>query len=362
MDTIAADGISLAFDPVGGIINELVIAADGAGELRPMHRAPWLSSGEPLPPDVAPVERRLAGDFFCAPFAESRAGVPIHGWAANGTWENAGTTLDTYGRVTATYCLRQTIEGARLTKHITLCPGHPVVYQSHVFEGGAGHIPIAHHAMLHVPGGARLSFSTKSRGRTPATPLETDPLRGRSILVYPQEFEALTAVRRADGGLSDASFYPFDEKHEDLVVLSEMPGVSLGWSAALAKQDGFLFFAVKDAQRLPQTVLWMSNGGRSYAPWNSRHEAVIGIEEAAVGFHLPANRSGEDGDGGLATGLSLGKDKTTTVRYAFGAIPAPRHWTQVSDIQMTADSITLTDSGGDTRTVPFLGNHFGETA
>jgi hypothetical protein len=361
VDRIAADGISLIFDPACGVIDRLVITAE-AGELQPLHRAPWLDSGETLPEHIAPVERRLAGDFFCAPFAQATQDVPIHGWAANGSWESAGIVGSADRSLSATYHLRQSVSGARLTKHLTLCAGHPVVYQSHVFQGGEGHIPVAHHAMLHVPGGAQLSFSPKGAGRTPPAAPETDPARGRSILAYPQLFDALAAVRCADESVTDASFYPFARRHEDVIVLSEMPGGVLGWSAALATRDGFLFFAIKDARLLPHTVLWMSNGGRDYPPWNGRHLAVIGIEEGAVGLHLPAGHCGGDdvSAAGLPTGLSLDESRTTTIRYAFGAVPAPQDWTRVSDIRVTADSLTLTDTGGDTRTVPFLGEHFSE--
>ena len=352
MDSITADGISVNFNPHCGIINDLVIDAGGGDQLRPLHRAPWVRSGETLPAGVAPVEQRLAGDFFCAPFGRSSPDLPIHGWSANGDWESAGEERTEDGGVTATYRLRQAIEWALLTKRITLRPGHPIVYQSHVFEGGEGHIPIAHHAMVHVPGGARLSFSPKAAGGTLAAPLETDPARGRSILAYPQKFEALSSVRRADGGFVDASLYPFDRNHEDLVILPELPGARIGWSAALAPADGFLFFAIKDARLLPQTILWMSNGGRDYPPWNSRHHAVLGIEEAATGL-LP-------GDGGDAapTGLALAPGKATDIRYAFGAIPAPAGWARVNDIRLTRDSITLVDTGGDSRTMPFHGAHF----
>jgi hypothetical protein len=353
MDTIKAEGITLSFRPEGGVIDGLVIATE-TGDLRPLHRAPWLDGGEVLPDHVAPVERRLAGDFFCAPFGDAGPDVPIHGWPANGTWESAGTAARTGGTMTARYRLRETVEGARLTKEIALRDGHPVVYQTHVFEGGAGKIPVAHHAMLHVPGGARLSFSPKSAGRTPSGAPEPDPARGRSILAYPQRFASLAAVRRADGGVADARLYPFDDGHEDLVALSEMPGTAIGWTAALAASDGFLFFAVKDARALPHTVLWMSNGGRSYSPWNSRHRPVIGMEEAVVGFHLAG---GGDTDG-LPTGLTLGDGKTTAIRYAFGAIAAPQGWTEVGDIQIAADTITLTDVGGDARVLPFDGGHF----
>ena len=61
-------------------------------------------------------------------------------------------------------------------------------------------------------------------------------------------------------------------------------GRRIGWSAAVAAADGFVFFAVKDAQMLCQTSLWMSNGGRFFAPWSSRHRAVLGIEEGTTFF------------------------------------------------------------------------------
>ncbi len=347
MDTMSTEGISLAFRPESGIIDDLVINCEGAKDLRPLHRAPWVRSGEALPDGVAPVESRLAGDFFCAPFGRTKADIPIHGWAANGTWEKAGSDRAGDGAVTTTYALREAVEGARLVKHLTLCPHHPIVYQSHVFEGGAGAIPVAHHAMIHVPGGARLSFSRKASGFTLGKALETDPKRGRSVLLYPQRFASLAKVKRADGGISDASLYPFDQGHEDFIIMSERPGTKLGWSAALAKADGFLFFALKDATVLPHTALWMSNGGRNYAPWNGRHRAVIGIEEASLDHHLI-----EDPEDGLA-GVALGKGKVT-VRYALGAIPVPANWTAVSDIALGNGEITLTDASGDTRKVPFL--------
>lgn len=352
MDTIDTDGISLTFRRESGVIDDLVIDCEGAKALRPLHRAPWLSSGESLPDTVAPVESRLAGDFFCAPFGKTSSDIPIHGWAANGTWDNVGTERNPTGTVTTTYKLRESVDGSKLTKQLTLCPHHPIVYQRHVFAGGEGTIPIAHHAMIRVPGGARLSFSSKASRFTLSKALETDPKRGRSVLLYPQHFSSLTEVKRADGGFSDASLYPFDRDHEDLIIMTETPGTKLGWSAALAHDEGFLFFAIKDAAVLPHTVLWMSNGGRSYTPWNSRHRAVIGIEEASLDHRLiedPQDRR---------AGLALGNDQTTTVRYALGAIPAPKNWTAVKDIQLAGDKLTLIDAAGDKRVVPFLAGFF----
>jgi hypothetical protein len=162
----------------------------------------------------------------------------------------------------------------------------------------------------------------------------------------------LAKVERADGALSDASLYPFDTGHEDLIIMTETTGTRLGWSAALAPAEGFLFFAVKDAVLLPHTVLWMSNGGRSYTPWNGRHRAVIGIEEASLDHRLIADPKDKP------TGLALGKGKITAVRYALGAIPAPRNWTAVKDIQLGKGQLTLIDASGDRRHLPFLAGFF----
>ena len=356
MDHISAKGISVRFDPQGGVIDDVAIEFDSI-TLHPMHRAPWLAAGEALPDHVAPVERKLAGDFFCAPFGRSAPDVPIHGPSANGLWRGSNQIRSADGSVSARYELSGSIHGARLVKEITLRPGQPIVYQRHVFEGGSGHIPVAHHAMIRVPDGAALSFSPKAYGRTTNTALETDPARGRSLLKYPQRIETLAQVALADGGSVDASAYPFAERHEDFIALVEQEGARIGWSAALAAKDGFLFFALKDAAALPETLLWMSNGGRDYAPWSGRHTCVLGIEEAATSFHVNGERAGGH-DERHATGVSLGAGAKTVIRYAFGAIPAPAGWMRIADIQLGDSQIVLKDVSGAVKEVGFDSGFF----
>ncbi len=356
---LSVRGLTVRFDPDGGRIDDLIIETpDSEKPLRPLHRAPWVDDAENLPDTIAPVERRLAGDFFCAPFG-NQPGQPIHGWTANGQWTPDGVSTDEDGAVTARYVLEKAVNGARVEKQLALQPGHPFLYQCHRFTGGSGHLPIAHHAMIRVPGGARLSFSDKRFGITPADPLENDPARGQSLLAYPQRFTTLSKVATADGGAADATRYPFRDTHEDIVVLTEAtPGI--GWSAALAAEDGFLFFAIKDARRLPETLLWMSNGGRHYAPWLSRHTHVLGIEEAATSCHIDGHFTStpDPDENGLATGLTLGTGEAMDIRYGFGAIAVPPGWTQVVDIQLARKTLTLIDVGGGKRTLPFDDTHF----
>ncbi|WP_136660497.1 hypothetical protein [Nitratireductor sp. XY-223] len=360
LERIAVSGMAIQFDPQGGRIDEMVIEpSPGAAALRPLHKAPWAATDEGLPDIVDLVERRLAGDFFCAPFGK-QPGTPIHGWTANGRWLATGKEIRTDGCLTASYRLQEEVQGAEVIKELSLRPGHPFLYQRHRFRGGQGHLPVGHHAMIRVPGGARLSFSEKRFCVTPNDAPEPDPQRGRSLLAYPQRSGSLAQIKMADGTIRDAATYPFESGHEDTVVLAEADA-AIGWSAALAKKDGFLFFALKDARRLPETVLWMSNGGRSYAPWLGRHTCVLGIEETATGCHASGRfeSTGALSPQGLATGLVLDEARETDIRYGFGALPAPQGWSEVADIKAGHSDLTIVDAGGDSITLPFDCAFFG---
>jgi hypothetical protein len=362
MAQLSVEGISVGVTPVGGLLEGLVIERDGR-RIAPLHRAPWVDRPEEVPAEVAPHLGLLQGDFFCAPFgAPDEAGVPAHGWTANGSWAEAGTVRAADGALTARFELAEAVRGARVGKEITLRPGHPVVYQRHVLAGGEGAVPVAHHAMICVPGGARVSFSRKDFGATPATPQESDQARGRSILAYPQRFADLSEVRLAGGEARDARSYPFAEGHEDFLTLFDPPDARLGWSAAVASADGFVFFAVKDARVLGQTSLWMSNGGRRYAPWSSRHLAVLGIEESCTLFgdgRIAAVAPNSLSAAGYRTAVRLRPDGEVVVRYALGAIPAPAGWSEVTDIHLGAGELTITDRSGEVRVVPFDTDFFG---
>jgi hypothetical protein len=354
MQRLAVEGISVAVTPLGGMLTGLEIHRDGR-RIAPLHRAPWVGGGEAMPADAAPHLAVLEGDFFCAPFGRTdEDGVPAHGWPANGDWPAEGVETAADGAVTGRWVLGQTVRGATLTKELTLRPGHPVVYQRHVLAGGEGAVPVAHHAMIHVPGGARLSFSEKDFGATPTTPQEVDPARGRSLLAYPQRFDDLADVGLADGSRRDLRTYPWDDGHEDFLTLFDPTDAAVGWSAAVAAADGFVFFALKDAGVLCQTSLWMSNRGRSYAPWSSRHRAVLGIEESTTHFgdgRLVSSCANDLSAAGYRTALTLGGE--LVVRYALGAVPAPAGWTEIDDIAVADGTLMLSDVGGDVMAVPF---------
>lgn len=330
---LKASGIALGFEADCGFLCDLTVTDSGRA-IRPMHRVPWL--GDPLPPGLPPHLARMQGDFFCAPFADGGGTAPVfHGWPANGSW----TVLPRAGDATLAADLARPVQGARVTKRLTLRDGHPFVYQSHLFLGGEGALSAANHAMVSLPGGGRLSFSPKLRFRTPAGAPEPDPAHGRSALAYPGASADPQAFPAAGGGTLDITRYPFRAGHEDFVVADEAPGSPLGWTAVVRLGQGDLTLSLRNPAQLPTTMLWHSDGGRDYPPWSSRHRACLGVEEG----HAP-HLFGEPG------GLPLGG--RLDIRHALGAIAWPTD-SPVASVAAQDGHLTVTGTDGTTRRLPF---------
>ena len=352
--TVEADGISLTLDLNGGMIRALAISRDGR-QIEPLHAAPWLDEADVQGDEtIAPHLRALAGDFFCAPFGLTDVEpAPLHGWPANGAWTMIGTSRSG-GGASARFVLDRPVFGARLVKELTLRDGHPFVYQRHVFTGGSGAVTAAHHAMTRMPDGGRLSFSPKAYAETPAAALETDALRGRSTLLYPARTADLGAVPLAAGGTADIRSYPVADRSEDFVMLVEAAGNRLGWAAALRHGTRDLVLSLKDPAVLPLPLLWFSNGGRDYRPWNGRHTGVLGIEEArcysAFG-HAAAIADNPLRRSGIETVFDLGG--TVEIRQVLGGLPVPSGWTEITSVQPRSGGLHLADASGRALTVAY---------
>jgi hypothetical protein len=304
------------------------------GPITPLHRAPWYGSADEAE-GLAAVERRLAGDFLCMPFGKSDlVSDPLHGFPANARWQPVERHPDS-----ARLRLTVPVMGATVEKELRIAHDAPLLYQTHVIEGGAGEVTLAHHPMVHMAAGGRLAFSPKVSVRTPDKPLEP----GANWLP--------PGVRASDpaalpGGF-DLTRYP-DQPCEDFVTLVEAKGRTLGWTAVTRAAEGDIVFVLKDPRVLPVTMLWFSNGGRRYAPWSGRHRGVLGIEDgvaAGSAGHKAASGANPIRDEGVPTVLALGGRHV--IRHVIGAIPKPAGWSTVARIHRTSGALVLTgDSGG----------------
>jgi hypothetical protein len=348
--TVRADGIAVTVDLSSGHLRALEIE-HGGRKLTPLYTAPWVDDPAVANDASIPLNlRTLSGDFFCAPFgATDDPEIPPHGWPANSAWDFEHARPHAGGGTIARFVLQERPQGARLTKELTLRDGHPFLYQRHILEGGSGAISLASHPMTQFSTRGRLSFSPKAYAETPRKPLETDPARGRYALAYPARFTDLSKAPLAAGGTTDLRTYPIAERHEDFVMLVEAPGSRLGWAAAIRDDVDDIVLGLKNPADLPVTMLWLSNGGRDYPPWNGRNVGVLGIEEArAWSAHGYAASIAPNplSDSGVPTSLELDPDGAVEVRHVVGGLPRPAGFTEVASVESHAGDLTLRDVSG----------------
>lgn len=316
----SARGISVCVDLSVGHIADMIIQS-GDRLLRPLHRAPWLDEPpQSLPADISPGLARLSGDFLCAPFsANDVEPAPGHGWPGNSEWDivESRATEDGWR---AELRLRRTVLGATVTKRLMLRDDHPFLYQEHEISGGSGKLPVAHHVMSRMEGDGLLSFSPKRAALTPATSLEPDAARGNYLLAYPGRSEDLTQFPDRHGATTDLTHYRADDRREDFVVLVEDEHECPGWISLAREVERDLVLVLKNPRELPVTMLWFSNGGRNYAPWNGRHLGVLGIEDGrtAVG-HASSMQENFVSREGAATSFDLHENRSIRFRHVVGA-------------------------------------------
>jgi hypothetical protein len=283
--------VELALTKSGGCLGPVTFFPEDPVPITPYAIAPWAE--EVLPPDTPPVIAQLRGDWFCSAFGTNQEArqdrcLPLHGETANNEWYAVA------GGETASACwLRLGIElplqGGACEATTALVAGHTVVYQRHDFTGLVGPINPGHHATLLFPdqiGSGRLSFSRIKRAQTFFEPTERPERRGYSSLKADVEIDDLHKVPCVDGSTTDLCCYPARRGYEDIAILCTDPSVALGWSAVTFPEQRFVWFALRNPAQLTCTLLWFSNGGRHFPPWNGRHVNVMGIEDMTGFFHV----------------------------------------------------------------------------
>lgn len=345
MDTfrIASDHVSLGVTGTGGHLSDVTFTLPNGRTVQPMHTAPW--ANETLAADTPEILRMLRGDFFCAPFGSSNliaSETRVHGLAANGTWR---PTSQSATRLDAT--LDGTVMGATISKTIEVIPGQAMIYERHTLHGGNGRLPIGHHAMLSANHPLQLGFSRwKMALSTPE--LDEVPPGGRSLLAPGQTITDLHRARRLDGTLVDLTQFPSPKGFESIWMLVADRSLPFAWTAATCASEGWIWFAIKDPNVLPETLFWFSNGGRDYAPWNGRHRA-IGLEEICGYFHLGHKESVANNPVsamGSPTAVTLEPTGAIEVRYMFGLAEAPAGFGAVTEIAPAPGGVRLADAQG----------------
>ena len=358
---VASSSVEAYLTAQGGHMAPVTFDRKGR-KLRPYAVAPWWN--EKLPAPLPPLLKVLRGDFFCLPFGGNATPYrgerhPPHGETCNRKWRFVG--LSRQGdRATLHARMKTRTRPGVVEKTIMLVDGHNAVYSRHVVSGMRGPMTPAHHATLRfpdVPCSGVVSMSPIKYGMVRPDPPERPEDRSYSMLQPGGTFRRLDQVPTITGERTDVSRYPARRGFEDIVLLVTQPRRPFAWTAVAFPDERYVWFALKDPAVLKHTLLWLSNGGRHFAPWNGRHLNVMGLEEVTAYFDYGlaesarANRLTALGDD---TCLRLDPRRPLVVNYIMAVATVPKRFDRVQSIAPVRgrDAVTLTAHSGARVTVP----------
>jgi hypothetical protein len=320
----------------------------------PFAIAPW--AGEKLAPGTPALLKALRGDFFCAPFGGNgipwrREKHPPHGETANANWRLRSLDKTDDGTVLHASLATKVRPGA-VDKFITLLDGHAAIYQRHVLSGASGPMSVGHHALVKfpdAPGSGVVSTSRFTQAQVLPDLFERPEARGYQSLQPGAAFRSLERVPLLTGELTDLTRFPARRGFDDLVMLTADPKLPFAWSAVTFPRERYVYFALRDPRTLRHTILWLSNGGRHYPPWNGRHTSVIGVEDTTSYFHYGLAESAQSNPlnrRGIPTTLKLDARKPTVINYIIGIAAIPAGFDRVAKIARIEKGIELIATSG----------------
>jgi hypothetical protein len=347
------DVVELAITERGGHMAPVQFFSNTATPVQPYYINPW--QAEPLKAGI-PVLDVLRGDFFCMPFGgvSTYRGEwhPVHGESANSMWrfESLDTVRD---RKRLTLSLRVKARPGTLTKQLELVEGHSVVYCRHILEGFKGPMCLSHHATLALPeqeGGMLVSSSTIRLGQVAPREKRLNSGNEYYFLKPGSRFKSLSRISTIwkDPAYEDCSRFPLRYGFMDVAAFYAKPTEFPAWVAASVPSSRYVWFALKDARVLPQTMMWMSNGGRHAPPWNGRNRC-LGLEDGCAYFGAGLEDSVRANDitkRGIPTAIQLNDKTPTVISYIQGVVRTPRGFGRVKSVSFEEDRIELHSDEG----------------
>ncbi len=334
-------GVEVAVTRTGGMLGPVTFFPEYDNPIRPYAVAPWAE--EPLEPDTPPMLRALRGDWFCSAFGENsepHAGrrLPPHGETANNDWVETGSGETRFG-CWLRLGVEMPLQGGVCQAATALLANHSVIYQRHDLQGLTGPANPGHHATLRFPdaeGAGRLSFSALAHAQTYFEPTARAEDRGYSWLKPNVEISDPCAVPCIDGSTTDLTHYPARRGYEDIAILCADPAQEFAWTAVTFPDQRFVWFALRDPKQLASTLLWFSNGGRHFPPWNGRHVNVMGLEDITAFFHVGLAASVRENflnARGINTCLRPDAHGRLSIFYIQGVARIPPDFDRVADIE-----------------------------
>ncbi len=318
-------------EALGGMIGPTSFVLPDGRQVSPFHIAPWFD--EPLPPGLPGILHRLRGEWPCVPFgADAPRNLPA-GWQADGaSFEGAefphghSSNIDwdflppDTGSVELVCAYPETHPIKVLHRSVRPDPKAAALDFTLTIEARRPcRLPFGLHPTLRLPlsGQAELQPPAFRTGRVFPLPVEST-----SLLSANASFDSLDCVPSTGGGTLSLRHLPLDSRNEELVQLCGVTGDFV----LRYPEDSFQTRLTWNTGHFPSVLLWVSNRGRSNAPWNSRHLA-LGVEPVCSAFDLgPAISTAANpiANSGVATAMDFSPDSPFTTHYRIAVEPLGR--------------------------------------
>jgi len=299
--------------------------------VEPFHEAPWISAGETVEPGL----QNLRGDWPCLPFGRvyavtdglqepwnslSNGPMPtaadplvesdwlLHGYGAAANWTLVSQTKDRL-ILGLDYPNDSPIE--RITRTVQPLDGQAALDVSvEIWARRPCLRPFGFHpnfALHGAPGSFRIEPGPFKFGLTHPGSDPAGRARPNSL------FTALADVPLKSGSSECFEALPFADDREDILQLCGIEG----GVRMVDLHDQVAWHLNWNTERLPSCLLWMSNRGRRFPPWNGRN-LCVGVEPVASAFDLGSVIASADNPiarAGVATAITLEPDIPLELGY-----------------------------------------------
>jgi hypothetical protein len=331
---------------------------NGKNIFSPFFYPPWWNEANEFPENLQQV---LRGNFFCFPAGLNQQfkGItpPAHGHTANNCWEfKAIHTNDAEQTLILTTEIES--ENANVTKHVTIKNGQPVIYTMDTICGASGKYPVGYHPTLQLPttiGSAIMDTSESLEVWTSPIHIESHSNSGYSGLRPNYKIDDLKRVPTVYNEIVDLTRPPFTKGFDDIYMHICDPSKQFCYAAVTVPENGYLYFQIKNPKNLSNTMVWTSNCGRYYQPWNGRVNGVMSINEMTSYFYYGITSAQEDNfldKKGYRT-HDLLDGSPASYKMICGVVPVQKDYTGVKDIvQSGTENIIIKGKNGYDITVP----------
>ncbi len=320
----------VSVEDLGGQLGPTLFILPDGRQVAPFQIAPW--ANDPGGDDLPGILQRLRGEWPCVPFGFDADRAPSgdwpgsqaattmdpfpHGFSSNHPWRFE-TATDGSIALSIDYPEAHPIRGLRRT--VTPDPnGTALDFTLEIDVRADCTLPLGLHPSFRLPakpGAMRIEVGSAVTGMTFPTPVDASSIFTQGALLEPWHDVPLAA-----GGRLDVRQVPLPQATEELVQLLGMPGHAALWNTA----EGYRVRLSWNPEHYPSALLWFSNRGRSFAPWNNRHLA-LGLEPICAAFDLGQQVSAAENPisrRGIPTARQFSAGERFITRYRIEVEPA----------------------------------------